>query len=169
MIILLQKLVVALTALYSLLLAQVNSLPVNPAPVSLGGLGAAGAKIVLINSVSFRQGTNNIGDIVGVFPADWPFTPSEYQSFNIISVNFTKEQAEARLRLSARPKKEIQQNNKTIMAWQDIDGQWKEIEKNPKYEFSFNGMTAVEINNIEAKNNIEIYPENKKTIINETL
>ena len=127
------------------------------------GFGSS-AFLLSISDKTYRPGTNNIGDIVGVFPGDWEFTESERQVFNIVPVNFSKEEMEQTMWSLAPAEKEIYQvdgefieteplgklNVETIKVWQDTDGQWKEIKDSPKYKFSLKDLTADEIDDLNS-------------------
>ncbi|MEK7574469.1 MAG: hypothetical protein AAB514_03000 [Patescibacteria group bacterium] len=126
--------------------------------------GASSSFLVSISDKTYRPGTNNIGDIVGVFPGDWEFTESERQVFNIVPVNFSKEEMEQIMRSLAPAEKEVYQvdgefieteplgklNVEIIKVWQDTDGQWKEIKDSPKYKFSLKDLTADEIDDLNS-------------------
>ncbi len=126
--------------------------------------GASSSFLVYISDKTYRPGTNNIGDIVGVFPGDWEFTESERQVFNIVPVNFSKEEMEQTMWSLAPAEKEIYQvdgefieteplgklNVEIIKVWQDTDGQWKEIKDSPKYKFSLKDLTADEIDDLNS-------------------
>ena len=54
--------------------------------------------LLLISTSTYRPGVNNIGDVVGVFPANQPFTHGEKTGFTIIKVTgLNREQEEAEL------------------------------------------------------------------------
>lgn len=54
------------------------------------------AKLLCINEITKRP-FNNLTDVVGVFPDDWPFTANEHAQFKIIDVPGTKAEVEAKL------------------------------------------------------------------------
>ncbi len=56
------------------------------------------AKLLCINAETYREGLNNIGDILGVFEDNHPFTPRELVAFDIIEVKgMTREECQAKL------------------------------------------------------------------------
>lgn len=157
----------------------------------VGGSGSP-VFLVTISNKTYRSGTNNVGDIVGVFPSDWKFTESERQAFDIVPVNFAKEEMEQILRSLAPEEKEVYKvdgevvetepldtlNVEIIKVWKDTGNQWKEIKNSPKYKFSLKDLTADEKNDLnsllasvrtEAANKISAVittkPENKEKII----
>ena len=124
------------------------------------------AKFLCVNAITYREGLNNIGDIVGVFNDDHPFTPREKEAFDIIDMAGTREEVETSL-----PKFEIKEVVKIIdkindyqeFGYEDVkrvwnnSGIWQELVKDPKYKHIL-------------QNNIPILkvltmPENLSTII----
>ena len=125
--------------------------------------GASSSFWFIFQIKTYRPGTNNIGDIVGVFPGDWEFTESERQVFNIVPVNFPKRNGANNAVFGSRGKEVYQVdgefveteplgklNVETIKVWQDADGQWKEIKDSPKYKFSLKDLTADEIDDLNS-------------------
>jgi len=98
-------------------------------------------QLVLIAQPTYRAGTNNIGDVVGVFDGDHQFSEAEIEGFTIIRINgVTKEQVDA----------ELQKLLPDTSNFTD-----KEMESKitrPKYNFklsdtSFNQMTETQLKN----------------------
>ena len=103
------------------------------------------AKLLCINSLTYRVGVNNIGDVVGVFPDNQPFTPKEYEQFDIVDVSGTVEEVTANL-----PKFETKQAievtaekgtfqeltpDKVKTLWKN-GADWQVLEVRPKYAYT---------------------------------
>jgi len=119
-------------------------------------------QLVLITEKQYREGVNEIGDIIGEFSDDQKFTSTELADFEIIKVEDTKDAIDL-----------VKPQNKTIYrgksldwtdeeperknVWQDKDESWKEIVKDPKYKTRYEDKTI--------KENYSRYAENLTTII----
>jgi hypothetical protein len=126
------------------------------------------AKLLIINEISYRDGVNNPGDIVGVYPDDHEFTQGETECFNIVEVKDTTPD-EFREKLFSPVTKII---------WQGRDGNWKEKVKDSKYRNSINGLTTEDISELlsddavardaviaNVKNGLELIDDNVQTAI----
>jgi len=120
------------------------------------------AKLVLITEKQYREGANEVGDIIGEFDDNHPFTKEELESFDIVTVQETKEE----LNIKKPTVKQISRAKTTEWTdeeperknvWQDKDESWKEIVKDPKYKTRYEDKTI--------KENYSRYAENLTTII----
>ena len=119
-------------------------------------------QLLLIKAETYREGLNNIGDIVGSFDDDWKFTEKEIALFSIVKVVETKTVIDIKIPANKSITKatttewtEAEPERKNL--WQDTDGKFKEIVKDPKYKLScIKG---------DIKENYSKYPENLTEIV----
>jgi hypothetical protein len=129
------------------------------------------AKLLCINAITFREGLNNIGDILGVFEDNHPFTPRELVAFDIIEVKgMTREEVQAKLPIVETKEgftdkatgdfiegiekpadKEITDLNRTTL-WND-NGEWKVMAKKPKYQHTLASVDPKVITDFVSKDN----------------
>jgi hypothetical protein len=105
------------------------------------------AKLLLINHNTKRD-NNNIGDIVAIYEDNQEETELEKINFEVVRYAGTAQQVRAQMR-QAQP--EVRQ-----MYFDREKQEWLELEKMPKYIFSFYRDAIVE--------NLSRVPENSKTV-----
>jgi len=119
-------------------------------------------QLLLIKEETYRNGVNNIGDVVGAFPDNWTFTKKEIDLFSIVKITADKAAIDFKkpeIKRITRAKTTEWTNELSEMkeVWQDADGKFKEIIKSPKFALSFVKG--------EIKENYSLYPENLTEII----
>jgi len=105
-------------------------------------------QLVLINHLTYREGINEIGDFVGVFPDKHIFSEHERNIFNIVQVSGSVESVKAAAK-AAEPEQ--------VIAYKG-DGQWRKLVKDPKF--------PVRYEDGKFKPNISRYLENNGILVN---
>jgi len=119
-------------------------------------------KLALITAKQYKEGINEVGDIIASFSDDHKFTPTELEEFNIITIDDSKEIVE-----NIVPSSKNINRSKTLdwteeeperkNVWQDKDESWKEVVKDPKYKTRYEDGLV--------KENYSRYSENLTTVI----
>lgn len=100
------------------------------------------AQLLLISKVTFKDGVNQIGDIVGIFEDSHRFSSAEHAVFTIVSVpNLTRDELLANLKTPEIQEIEDSEKNKIKMWRNSPDEPWKKLETQPKYPWTTAGLT----------------------------
>jgi hypothetical protein len=121
------------------------------------------ADIICIDTGTYREGINKLGDIVDVLE-DGNASGAAYSSFNVVRVEgMTVKEVKAEI-AKKTPKTAIahrlnaakniwsfeQPEEKSV--WQDpLDSKWKELSVNPKYKVSISGLKAADLVSLKSK------------------
>lgn len=116
------------------------------------------AQIVKINSVTYREGINNVNNVVGVFEDTHVFDSGELEMFDIEKIPGTKAAIELQIGLVTPERKQIYKSDtiewsdkepETKVVWDDA-GEWKELVEPPKYTISYTDKFEHNFNKSEA-------------------
>jgi len=99
------------------------------------------AQLLLISAETFKDGVNQIGDIVGIFDDSHVFTPTEHIMFVIGYVpNITRDELISSLKFPEL--QEVKTEDTSIKMWRNSPNEpWKKLEKEPKYMWTTAGLT----------------------------
>ena len=104
-------------------------------------------KLALINANTYKEGVNEIGDVVGRFSDDHTFTLKEHMNFDIIEVSDTKEDIQAIIPevkpiFRAKTTEWTDERPEEKRVWVDPkDGLEKEVVNAPKYQLKYDTVT----------------------------
>lgn len=76
------------------------------------------AQILIIKAETVRDGLQYIGDVVGVFPDDHIFSPTELAKFDVLTINGSVDDVNIRLR-------QIQPRIEDAFLWEDGKYRWE--------------------------------------------
>lgn len=114
------------------------------------------SRIVMIDTGTFQQGVNELGDIIDIVDGDVPLGPA-CDTMEVVPVQLAKQEIKAILKAKVPPIKEVDGK----FYW-DSDGSWREIKKPPKHLFSLKKLSTKEIEDLNDNSVSEL---NKKNII----
>jgi len=108
------------------------------------------AQLLLISNKTYREGLNEIGDIVGRFNDTHVFSSTEQEVFEIMQIKgVTEEELDERLS-ALRPEKESAWKSETTEwcfdqpeekeLWKNAKDEWCYLEEEEKYPFTCAGM-----------------------------
>lgn len=114
----------------------------------------AGTWLIMIDSKTYKEGTNNIGDVVEIYSNDAAPSGIGYESFNCIEIpDMTADQVRTVLQEQLPITKRAYKSSANADTWsfdapteaefwQDGDD-WKQITSQPKYQFRINDPDAL--------------------------
>lgn len=128
-------------------------------------------KLALIDTLTYRDGLNNMNDCVCIRDSSHQFDPNEINLFNIVDVSGTVSTVKSEMRASLPEMKQVIQNEKDEwvettpalldsgnpikVIWQD-GATWKEIQKMPKYMARYSSGSWAENISGKAENHTAI-------------
>lgn len=109
------------------------------------------AQLLKINTITYKENVNELGDVVGVFDDNHIFDDNELAMFDVEKVDGTQEHVQSMMRLAIPEIKTVYQSK--TAEWTDVqtdtqadeksvwqDGeQWKELVACPKYLTKYTG------------------------------
>ena len=104
-------------------------------------------RLALINENTYKEGLNEIGDVVGVFADTHTFTAKELVAFDIVDVTDSEAEIQAAIPevkavFKAKTTEWTDERPEEKRVWTDpVDGLDKELVKEPKYTLSYNQTT----------------------------
>ena len=101
------------------------------------------AKAALINEATYRDGVNQVGDIVGIFDDTHQFSATELAMFDIVSVpNLTRAELVGALK-SPDIRQAIDTGGVEITVWRNSEAEpWRELVTPMKYTWTTAGLTS---------------------------
>lgn len=99
-------------------------------------------QLLCISAKTFKEGVNQIGDIVGIFEDSHTFSPTEYAVFDIGLVpNITRDEFISNLK-SPELQDIKTEDGVLVKMWRNAPSEsWKELVKIPKYMWTTAGLT----------------------------
>ena len=120
------------------------------------------AQIVYIDEGTYREGINEIGDIVTVHDDDVKLSGAGYENFGILKVHdYTSEQVR-KLIAAKIPERNVAfyssigekwtfERPQEKQVWKNEKGLWCFIEKEPKYRLTISALSSEDINALSSK------------------